>query len=41
MRMCDEIGFHFAGERFVEGEYVSINENGKIHTYRVASVSRL
>jgi len=39
--MPDEIGFQFADERFVEGEYVSINENGKMHTYRVVSVSRL
>jgi hypothetical protein len=37
----DEIGFHFADERFVPGEYVSINENGKMHTYRVATVSHL
>jgi hypothetical protein len=37
----DEIGFHFADERFVSGEYVSINEDGKLHTYRVASVNRL
>ena len=25
----DEIGFHFADERFVSGEYVSINEGGR------------
>jgi hypothetical protein len=37
----DEIGFHFADERFVSGEYVSINEDGKLHSYRVASVNRL
>jgi hypothetical protein len=37
----DELGFHFADERFVPGEYVSINEDRKMHTYRVASVSRL
>jgi hypothetical protein len=37
----DELGFHFADERFVSGEYVSINEGGKLHTYRVASVNRL
>jgi hypothetical protein len=37
----DEIGFHFADERFVSGEYVSINEDGKWHTYRVVSVNRL
>ncbi len=37
----DDVGFHFADERFVAGEYVSINEGGKMHTYRVASVSHL
>ena len=37
----DEVGFHFADERFVAGEYVSINEGGKMHTYRVAAVSHL
>jgi hypothetical protein len=39
--MPDEVGFHFADERFVAGEYVSINEGRKMHTYRVASVSHL
>jgi hypothetical protein len=37
----DEVGYHFANERFVSGEYVSINESGKMHTYRVVSVSHL
>jgi hypothetical protein len=37
----DEVGFHFADERFVSGEYVSINEAGKMHTYRVTSISHL
>jgi hypothetical protein len=37
----DAVGFHFADERFVAGEYVSINEAGKMHTYRVVSVSHL
>ena len=37
----DATGFHFADERFVSGEYVSINEAGKMHTYRVVSVSHL
>jgi hypothetical protein len=37
----DSLGFHFADERFVSGEYVSINEGGKMHTYRVVSVSHL
>jgi len=35
----DEAGYHF--ERFAVGEYVSINERGKIHTYRVTTVSHL
>jgi len=37
----DEVGFHFAEECFVAGEYVSINEGKKMHTYRVTSVSHL
>jgi hypothetical protein len=37
----DEVGHHFAEDRFVPGEYVSISEDGKMHTYRVASVSHL
>jgi len=37
----DEAGFHFDEERFVVGEYVSINERGKMHTYRVTTVSYL
>ncbi len=37
----DEAGYHFADERFVPGEYVSINEGGTMHTYRVRSVARL
>ena len=36
-----EAGYHFADEHFVAGEYVSINERGKMHTYRVTSVSHL
>ena len=35
----DDVGYHFADERFVVGEYVSINEHGKMHTYRVTTVS--
>ena len=35
----DDVGFHFADERFGVGEYVSINEGGKMHTYRVVSAS--
>lgn len=37
----DEAGYHFADERFVVGEYVSINERGKMHAYRVTTVSHL
>jgi len=37
----DDVGVHFADERFVVGEYVSINERGKMHTYRVTTVSHL
>lgn len=37
----DEAGYHFADERFVPGEYVSINERGTMHTYRVVSVTHL
>jgi hypothetical protein len=40
-KLPDEVGFHFADERFAPGEYVSINENGKMRTYRVVSVNRL
>jgi hypothetical protein len=39
--MPDEVGFHFADERFVSSEYVSISQAGKMHTYRVASVTHL
>lgn len=37
----DDLGFHFADERFLVGEYVSIKEGGKMHTYRVTTVSHL
>jgi hypothetical protein len=37
----DDVGFHFADERFVVGEYVSISERGTMHTYRVTTVSHL
>ena len=37
----DEVGYHFADERFLVGEYVSLNESGKMHTYRVTAVSYL
>ena len=39
--VSDEVGFHFADERFVVGEYVSLKESGKMHTYRVTTVSYL
>jgi hypothetical protein len=37
----DDLGYHFADERFVVSEYVSINETGNMHTYRVTTVSHL
>ena len=37
--LSDEVGYHLADERFIVGEYVSINEHGMMHTYRVTSVS--
>jgi hypothetical protein len=37
----DDVGYHFADERFIVGEYVSINEKGKMHTYRVTTVSHV
>jgi hypothetical protein len=37
----DATGFRFGEERFVVGEYVSINERGAMHTYRVTTVSHL
>ena len=37
----DEVGYHFAEERFRVGEYVSVNEGGKLHTYRVTAASYL
>jgi hypothetical protein len=37
----DEVGHHFADERFVVGEYVSLSERGTMHTYRVTTVSHL
>lgn len=37
----DEAGYHFEDERFVEGEYVSIREEGEPHPFRVVRVERL
>ena len=39
--LTDEVGYHFADECFVQGEYVSIKEGRDTHTYRVVSVGRL
>ncbi len=36
----DEIAFHLGDERFVTGEYLSIERNGTLHTYQVARVER-
>ncbi|SDK27349.1 MULTISPECIES: hypothetical protein [Bradyrhizobium] len=38
---ADEVGHHFADERFVVGGYVSLNEHGKMHTYRVTTSSHI
>ncbi len=37
----DETGYHFQDECFVQDEYVSINDSGKMHTFRVVSVAHL
>lgn len=37
----DETGYRFEDERFLVGEYVSIREGGKMHTYRVVSVEEV
>lgn len=37
----DEVGFHFADEHFVPGEYVSIREGNKTHVYKVSTVEHL
>ncbi len=37
----DEVGFRFAEERFVLGEYVSIHEKDGLHTFQVASVEHV
>ncbi|KQQ85736.1 hypothetical protein ASF65_04090 [Aureimonas sp. Leaf324] len=36
----DEKGFRFATERFVTGEYVSLQRAGAMHTYRVVRVEK-
>jgi hypothetical protein len=37
----DAAGYHFSDERFVVGEYISIVENDRPHTYRVVTVEKL
>jgi hypothetical protein len=37
----DPQGYHFADERFVVGEYISIIEGDGPHTYRVVTIERL
>jgi hypothetical protein len=38
---ADEAGYRFQDERFVVGEYLSVREEDKQHTYRVVSVEPL
>jgi hypothetical protein len=38
---ADELGYHFADERFMIGEYVSIAEADGMHTYRIAAVEHV
>ena len=37
----DEAGYRFSDERFVPGEYVSLQEGTNMRTYKVAAVDRL
>ena len=37
----DETGYHFQAERFEVGEYVSVQEDEKQHTFRVVSVEHI
>lgn len=37
----DEVGYNFAKERFVPGEYVSVREDNREHTYVVKAVRPL
>ena len=37
----DETGYRFGDERFVIGEYVSIHEEGALHTFQVTSVEHI
>lgn len=36
----DEAGYRLGDERFVAGEYVSIHDGDRMHTYQVMSVNR-
>lgn len=38
---ADDEGYHFSDEQFVPGEYVSITEDGKMHTFRVVLTTHL
>lgn len=35
-----EMGFHFGDESFTLGEYISVMQHGKMHTYRVIRVEK-
>jgi len=37
----DAAGYHFADENFIVGEYISVIEDNRPHTYRVITVERL
>ncbi|HKY08571.1 MAG TPA: hypothetical protein VJQ55_10030 [Candidatus Binatia bacterium] len=37
----DESGYHLENERFEPGEYVSIREHDRMHTFQVMSVERI
>jgi hypothetical protein len=37
----DEAGYRFETERFVVGEYVSVREDDRLHTFRVVSVEHV
>jgi hypothetical protein len=37
----DEAGYHFQDERFLVGEYVSVREGDRQHSYKIISVEHL
>lgn len=37
----DDVGYHFSDEHFMPGEYVSISDDGKMHTFHVVSTTHL